>query len=76
MWHLGFKMTIFTESCENESSNDHENRLDEVGPDDGRKATGHGEDAGNRLERQNSLLKVLAVTVECLLFLSEQNMPF
>ncbi len=42
---------ISTKSSENESSNNHENSLNEVRPDDGRKATSHGEDTGNRLKK-------------------------
>ena len=45
---------IVTESCENESSDDHENRLNEVGPNDSRKTTGHSEETSNCLKPKNN----------------------
>jgi hypothetical protein len=53
---------IVTESCENESSDDHENRLNEVGPDDSRKTTGHSEETSNCLKptkTTNSVVNVM-----------------
>jgi hypothetical protein len=47
-----FVSTIFTESCENESSNNHENCLHKIGPDDGRKAACNGKETSDCLEKK------------------------